>query len=76
MAGSGAVTVDSGRPMKHIASPNPTAARNPRSRDRKRSPSRSGARITMYNGAVDCRKIAFADVVSLVDVTNSVSVAA
>ncbi len=32
--------------------------------------------MTMYSGAVDCRKIAWAEVVSFVEVTNKISVAA
>ena len=75
-AGSGAVTLASGRPMKQPSIPSATAIRYTRSRRLKCSFKSSGPRSTRYSGAVDCRKIAFADVVSFVDNTNNVTMAA
>ncbi len=74
--GSGAVADGASAPTKNSTSPSATGAMKARSRPRVRSFSSSGARSRRYIGAVDCRKIALAEVVSLLEATNSTRVAA
>ncbi len=75
-SGRGAVAATSREPRKTRTRPAVTVASSGRSRRRKGSSSSQGASSTTQSGAVDCRKIAAAAVVSLVAVTKQTSVAA
>jgi hypothetical protein len=74
--GCGAVAEVASVPTRSRANPLPSTAMNSTSRRRVGSPSNHGARSEIYKGAVDCRKMVLAAVVSLVPRTKRMRVAA
>jgi hypothetical protein len=74
--GSGAVATAGCDDPTHNHMPPATAARNSRSDLPRGSLSNSGPISSRYRGAVDCKKIAFAEMVSLVASVNATRVAA
>src|SRR5436190_24161308 len=74
--GSGAVARAGSAATKKVDIPAAIAIMNPTSRGRGFSRRSHGESRRTYSGAVDCRKIAFAAVVSLLLVTNRIIVVA